>query len=238
MSDVRDNNPLLTNRMFGSYGLLGISGIGAGLMIGGIFLFGAGLCILGALGIGYLFWNELKNIRVMIQMNDGFRHLTTELCGGLVLILISLGLPVVVFMYLGSPSEIAALKAQVNEYTRLRWMPLTADEIVAIKHPVAGTRPVQPTMHIQYLDANAYDLAVSFKKLFTEIGFNPIIQLDTRVSTVGTIILDADDNDAKLVRNVINSIETVTKDRIKCELRVSKGQGQTRIFIGQKDTGQ
>jgi len=53
-----------------------------------------------------------------------------------------------------------------------------------------------------------------------------------------TIILDADDNDAKLVRNVINSIETVTKDRIKCELRVSKGQGQTRILIGQKDTGQ
>jgi hypothetical protein len=117
-------------------------------------------------------------------------------------------------------------------------MPLTADEIVAIKHSVTGTQPVQSTMHIQYLDANAYDLAVSFKKLFIEIGFNPIIQLDTRLSTVGAIILDADDNDAKLVRNVINSIETVTKDRIKCELRVSKGQGQTRIFIGQKDTGQ
>jgi hypothetical protein len=117
-------------------------------------------------------------------------------------------------------------------------MPLTDDEIVGIKHSVAGTRPAQPTMHIQYLDPNAYDLAISFKKLFSDIGFNPIILLDTHMSFVGAVKLDADDSDAELVRKIVDSIETVTKGRIKCELRVSKGQGQTRIFIGQKDAGQ
>jgi hypothetical protein len=93
-------------------------------------------------------------------------------------------------------------------------------------------------MSIQYLDANAYDFAINLVKLFTEIGFNQVkIQLDTHLSLVGAILFDADDTDAELVRKIINSIETVTKDRIKCELRVSKGQGQTRILIGQKDIG-
>jgi hypothetical protein len=91
-------------------------------------------------------------------------------------------------------------------------MPLSDDEIVAIKHSVSGTQPVQPTMHIQYLDANAYNFATSLKKLFTEIGFDPVIQLDTRLSFVGVTVFDADDRDADFVRKIINSIETVTKD--------------------------
>jgi hypothetical protein len=113
-------------------------------------------------------------------------------------------------------------------------MPLTDDEIVAIKHSASGTHPVQPMMHIHFVDANAHDLASSFKRLFTEIGFNPILQLDTHLSFVGAIIFDADDTDAELVRKVIYSIETVTKDRIKCELRVSKGLQQTRISLAKR----
>jgi len=142
----------------------------------------------------------------------------------------------------GAPNKIAALETQVHELSRelsqFRWIPLTDDEIVAIKHAVAETRPAQPAMHIQYLDANAYNFALSLKRLFAEIGFNPIMQLDTRLSLVGMTVFDADDRDAELVRKIINAIETVTKDRVKCELRVSKGQGQTTIFIGQKDASQ
>jgi hypothetical protein len=235
LSDDQDNNhPLLTKRLQGACGLLAITAIGVSLMIAGILLPGAVVCVFGTLCISAVYLRDVKNIRPMILTNGGPRTLTTELWIALALIGISIISPVLVYVYLGSPSEIAALKARIDQLSQLRWMPLTNDEIVAIKHSVAGAQPAQPTMHIQYLDANAYDLAISFEKLFADIGFHPIIQLDTHMSFTGAVILDADDSGAELVRKIINSIETVTQGRIKCELRISKGQGQTRIFIGQK----
>jgi hypothetical protein len=74
--------------------------------------------------------------------------------------------------------------------------------------------------------------------LFAEIGFNPILLLDTHLSFVGTIVFDADDRDVELVKKIKSSIETVTKNRIRSDLRVSKDQGQTRVFIGQKAAGE
>jgi len=236
LSDDQDNHPLLAKRMFGCYGLFSISGIGAALIGMRIFPFGWALCIFGAVGILSLYFGEIKNIRLRILTNAGIRTLTMELWIAVILLALSVGLPITVFAYLGSQSEIAALRGQISELSRLRWMPLTADEIVAIRHSVAETQPAQPTMNIQYLDSNAYDLAESFKQLFTDIGFKPNIQLDTRLSSVGVVKIDADDSDAELVKKIVNAVETVTKGRIKCELKTSKGQGQTRILIGQRDT--
>jgi hypothetical protein len=236
-SSVR-KHPLLRPRLLGSYGLFTIPCLGATLMGMGMFAIGASLCTLGAACIASLFFADLKNIRILIRASSRFHRVTAELWAGLALIVMSLGLPVVIYMYLGDPSEIAALKAQVKELSRLRWIPLTADEIVAIKNSVSGTRPIEPTMHIQYLDANAYDFAVSVKELFAEIGFNPILLLDTRLSFVGMIVFDADDRDVELVKKIKSSIEIVTKNRVKCDLRVSKDQGQTRVFIGQKAAGE
>jgi hypothetical protein len=220
--------------MGASLGLLALPGLGVALMSMGILFIGAGLCVLGAILVFSLFSKEIRNIRLMISMNGDFRNLTTELQAALLLMGISVGLPIVVYSYLGSPSEIAALKAQVDELSRLKWMPLSADEIVAIKHSAAGTQPIEPTMTIQYLGSNAYDLAVSFERLFSEIGFKPKILLDNHLSFVEVIKIEPDGRDADLLNKIVNSIETVTKDRVKCEFTNSKGQGSTRIFIGQK----
>jgi hypothetical protein len=127
-------------------------------------------------------------------------------------------------------------QARIDELSELRWVPLTANEIAVIKQSVAGIRPAQPTMNIQYLDSNAHDLALSFKQLFSDIGFDPKIVLDTRLSAVGTIKIEEDDSDVEMLSKIINSIENVTQGRIKCEFANSRGQGQTRIFIGQKGT--
>jgi hypothetical protein len=115
-------------------------------------------------------------------------------------------------------------------------MPLTEEEIISIKHSVAGTRPTQPTMTIKYLDANAYDLAESFNQLFSDIGFKPQMLLEPRLSGgVGLLRMLADERDAQLVTKIINSIEDVTRGRMKCELQIiPQGEGPTRILIGQK----
>jgi hypothetical protein len=114
-------------------------------------------------------------------------------------------------------------RARIDELSGLRWTPLTANEIAEIKQSVAGTRPAQPTMSIQYLDSNAHDLALSFKQLFSDVGFDPKILLDTRLSPgVGTIKIEADDSDVEMLRKIINSIENFTKGRIKCELTDSR----------------
>jgi hypothetical protein len=122
-------------------------------------------------------------------------------------------------------------RARIDELSALRWAPLTASEIVAIKQSVAGIRPAQPTMTIQYLDSNAHDLALSFKQLFSDVGFDPKILLDTRLSGVGTIKIEGDDSDVEMLRKISNAIENVTKGRIKCEFT---NAGFNRILIGQK----
>ena len=227
LSDDEDKHPLLTGRMGAALAILAaFAGIGVPLMLsmgGPLYIIGAALCIFGATLIFWMFSKELRSLRM-------------ELWGGLVLIVILLALPIVVYAYLGSPSEIAALRGQIVALSRLRWTPLTEEEIISIKHSVAGTRPTQPMMTIQYLDANAYDLAESFNQLFSDIGFKPLMLLDARLSGgVGLLRVYADDRDAELVTKIINSIEDVTRGHIKCDLQIiSKDQGPTRILIGQK----
>jgi hypothetical protein len=90
-------------------------------------------------------------------------------------------------------------------------------------------------MTIQYLDSNAYDLTKSLESLFSGVGFNPKILLDTRVAVGnGTIKIESDDSDTQMLTQITNSINNVTQGRIKCAVADSKGHGQTRIFIGQK----
>jgi hypothetical protein len=121
-------------------------------------------------------------------------------------------------------------RARIDELSALRWTPLTASEIAEIKQSVRGIQPAQPTMNIQYLDSNAHDLALSFKQLFSDVGFDPRILLDTRLSQVG-IKIEADDSDVEMLTKISNAIETVTKGGIKCEFTNAKF---TRILIGQK----
>jgi hypothetical protein len=226
LSDDEDKHPLLTGRMGAGLAILAaFAGIGVPLMLsmGSLYIIGSALCIFGATLIFWMFSKELRNMRM-------------ELWGGLVLIVILLALPIVVYAYLGSPSEIAALRGQIAALSRLRWTPLTEEEIISIKHSVAGTRPTQPTMTIKYLDANAYDLAESFNQLFSDIGFKPQMLLEPRLSGgVGLLRMLADERDAQLVTKIINSIEDVTRGRMKCELQIiPQGEGPTRILIGQK----
>jgi hypothetical protein len=221
-------HPLLTKRMGAALAILAVfAGIGVTLMLSTetLYNFGAAFCIVAAILIFSLFFKETRN------------KLTAELWVGLGLIVISLGLPILVSMALGSQSEIAASRKQIAVLTRLRWMPLSEEEIISIKHSVAGTRPTQQTMTIQYLDDNAYDLAESFNRLFKDVGFKPTLIPDNRLSAVGAVKVDADDRDAELARRIVGSIEEVTKDRIKCDLGFVKNQGQTRILIGQKARG-
>ena len=225
LSDDEDKHPLLTSRMEAALAILGVfAGIGVALMLGTwtLYSWGAAFCIVAAILIFSLYFEELRST---------FR---AELWFALVLIVISLGLPILVSMALGSQSEIVGLRKQIAGLTRLRWMPLTGEEISSIKHSVTGTRPTQPTMTIQYLGDNAYDLAESFKRLFKDIGFNPKLLPDALLSPLITLKVDADDSDAELVNKIVISIEDVTKDRIKIDLAFSKNQGQTRIFIGQR----
>jgi hypothetical protein len=86
-------------------------------------------------------------------------------------------------------------------------------------------------MNIQYLDSNAFDLAMSFQQLFTGIGFEPRVMRDTLLSSVGLVKINANDSDLELIRKIISSIETVTNGRIKFELKSGEF---TTIFIGQK----
>jgi hypothetical protein len=201
------------------------AGIGVTLMLSTetLYNYGAAFCIVAAILIFWLYLKEIKRI------------FTVELWVALVLIVISLGLPILVSMALGSQSQIAGLRKQIAGLTRLRWIPLTEEEIISIKHSVAGTRPSQPMMTIQYLDANAYDLAESFDELFSDIGFKPLMLLDAKLSGgVGLLRVYTDDRDAELVTKIINSMEDVTRGRIKYDLQISKDQGQTKILIGQK----
>jgi hypothetical protein len=126
--------------------------------------------------------------------------------------------------------------ARLDKLYESIWLPLTANEIAMIKQSVAGTRPVQARMTIQYPDPNARDLALSFQQLFSEVGFNPEMKRDILQSGVSTIRIEPDDNDVEMLQTMIKSIENITKGRIRWELTDSRGRGQTRIFIGQKGT--
>jgi hypothetical protein len=211
--------------MGAAFAIVGVfAGIGVALMLGTetLYRWGAAFCIAAAILIFWLYLGELRS---------KFR---AELWVALGLIVISLGLPILVSMALGSQSEIVRLRNQIADLTRLRWMPLTGEEISSIKHSVTGTRPAQPTMTIQYLGDNAYDLAESFKRLFKDIGFNPNLLPDALLSPLITLKINADDGDAELIKKIVISIEDVTKDRIKFDLEFSKNRGQTTILIGQR----
>ena len=71
---------------------------------------------------------------------------------------------------------------QSYEDRALIWTPLSDSQIEAIERPVIVTQPTKPTMTIQYLDTNAKGLAVSFQRLFSDVGFHPKLLPDPRLS--------------------------------------------------------